>query len=74
MAKTWWRAIQKYGSLGAISFDKAFSPHTTGHVVGLLQNFMRLECLDFIGQKSSPAESKAACVANMISMHSLNVK
>jgi hypothetical protein len=25
MAKTWRRAIQKYGSLGAISFEKAFS-------------------------------------------------
>jgi hypothetical protein len=24
MAKTWRRAIQKYGSLGAISFEKAF--------------------------------------------------
>jgi hypothetical protein len=26
MAKTWGRAIQKYGSLGAISFEKAFRP------------------------------------------------
>jgi hypothetical protein len=25
MAKTWRRAIQKYGSLGAILFEKAFS-------------------------------------------------
>jgi hypothetical protein len=31
MAKTWRRAIQKYGSLGAISFEKAFNyqQHTT---------------------------------------------
>jgi hypothetical protein len=25
MAETWRRAIQKFGSLGAISFEKAFS-------------------------------------------------
>jgi hypothetical protein len=28
MAKTWRRAIKKYGSLGAISFEKAFRPNT----------------------------------------------
>jgi hypothetical protein len=26
MAKTWRQAIQKYGSLGTISFEKAFRP------------------------------------------------
>jgi hypothetical protein len=31
MAKTWRRAIQKYGSFGAISFEKAFSQ---GDIVG----------------------------------------
>jgi hypothetical protein len=35
MAKTWRRAIQKYGSLGAISFEKAFS---TGRDTGQKKN------------------------------------
>jgi hypothetical protein len=34
MAKMWRRAIQKYGSLGAISFEKAFSTDLRRNVMG----------------------------------------
>jgi hypothetical protein len=33
MAKTWRRAIKKYGSLGAISFEKAFRMPMMGEVL-----------------------------------------